>query len=318
MTTLFEAKIDLPSSAVAPDAYDDSYGPVPPDDCVVSGKRDGTPASTYGDLAWDRTDYDPEYRSRWFNFRYWNDGELTPVRDQLSRELRWLMFLLIWKREGSPLAFSTLEQYMSAFRDLARFSENYDCRISDLLSDPVRLTAYVASGVSVCKMKLVSSLLAALTPLGRDEIGFHVLSGSTLKKLQALITKYKKSRKQHPPIPTRIYSAIIVELLRTLNAFEVAADRYLALVVLCAKDVLMGRCERGQRDKKRGLGRAEYRPAFQTLLRQYELVNYFSANDLSCNVTGLSAGLSAVQMAAKLVIQGFSGMREDEARKLPY
>jgi len=67
------------------------------------------------------------------------------------------MFLLMWKREGSPLAFSTLELYLSAFRDLAQFSESRACRIRDLLSDPVRLTAYVASEISVCKMKLLSS-----------------------------------------------------------------------------------------------------------------------------------------------------------------
>ena len=81
MTSRFEPKIDLPADAVAPDAYDDSCGPVPPDDFVVSRKRDGTPASVYGELSWDRTHYDPEYRSRRLNFRYWHDGGLTPVRD---------------------------------------------------------------------------------------------------------------------------------------------------------------------------------------------------------------------------------------------
>jgi hypothetical protein len=318
MTICFEPKIDLLPGAVAPDAYDDSDGPVPPDDFVVSRKRDGTAASVYGDLSWDRTDYDPEYRSRWFNFRYWDNGDLTPVRDQLSRELRWLMFLLMWKREGPPLAFSTLEQYLSVFRDLALFSENHACRIRDLLSDPLRLTAYMVSEVSVCKLKLLSSLLAVLTPLGSEEIGFHVLGGSASKELQAQIARCKQSRKQHPPIPTRIYTAIIAELARQLDEFTAIADRYLALVAICAKDRLMGRCERGQRDKKRGLNQGEYRPAFQALLHKYELVNYFSMNGLKCNVTGLSAGLSAVQMAAKLLIQTFSGMREDEARKLPY
>jgi hypothetical protein len=320
MTSRFEPKIDLPAGAVAPDAYDDSGGRVPPDDFVVSRKRDGTPASVYGELSWDRTHYDPEYRSRRLNFRYWDVGDLTPLRDQLSRELRWLMFLLMWKREGSPLAFSTLERYLSALRDLAQFSERHACRIRDLLSDPARLTAYLATDISVCKMKLLSSLLCALTPLGADEIGFHVLGGSTLRELRALIARYKRSRKQHPPIPTRIYSAIIAELVRELDAFDVVADRYLALVAICAKNTLMGRSQRNQRDRaqEHGLARSEYRPEFPALLPKYELVHYFSANDLSCNVTGLSAGLSAVQMAAKLLIQTFSGMREDEARTLPY
>ena len=320
MTTIFVPKIDLTRGAVAPDSYDDSCGLVPPDDFVVSRNRDGTAASVYGDLSWDRTEYNMECRSSWLNFCYWGDGSLTHVRDQLSREARWLMFLLIWKREGSPLAFVSLERYLGLIRTLAQFSENNSCRIGDVLNDPVRLTAFVDTNISGFTGRALYSLLSALMQLDAEQIGFRVVGGSMLKELLALNNKYKKSLQQHPPIPTRIYTATIFQLARVLDEFDVVADRYLTLVAVCAKDTLMGRCKRSQRDiaKTLGIDQLEYRPAFQELLRKYALATYFSTKALRCDVTGLSAGLSEIQMAAKLVIQTFSGMREEEARTLPY
>ena len=312
--------MDLFAGAVAPDAYDDSCGLIPPNDFVVSRNRDGTTASIYGDLSWDRTAYDPECRSSLLNFCHWNDGCVTPQRDRLSRESRWLMFLLIWKRDGSPLASGSLVQYMTLIRSIAQFSERNSCRISDLLNDSVRLAAYVHAEVSALKMQLISSLISVLMALGPEQTGFRVLGESKLKELRASIHTHRKSQKQHPPIPTRIYSAIISELARGLNEFEIVAGRYLALVSVCAVDALMGRCKRRQREFaiERGLNQWKYRPAFPELLQKYGLVGYFSATGLSCDVAGLSAGLSEVQMAAKLVIQTFSGMREEEARTLPY
>lgn len=320
MSTNFESKMVLIAGAVAPDAYDNSCGLVPPDDFVVSRNRDGTAASVYGDLSWDRTGYDPEGRSCWLNFCHWNNGGLTPERDQLSREARWLMFLLMWKREGPPLAFGSLGQYMSIIRTLAQFGENNSCRIRDVLNDPVRLTAYIDTEIPVSRIRLISSLMSVLMALGPEQIGFRVMGESTLKELRALIDNYKKSQKQHPPIPTRIYSAIISELAHHLDEFDAVAERYLPLVAVCASDPLMGRSKHNQRDaaKKFSLNQWEYRPVFQELLQKYGLVNYFSTKDLNCDVTGLSAGLSEVQMAVKLVIQTFSGMRDEEARTLPY
>ncbi|MHB8057406.1 MAG: integrase, partial [Desulfuromonadaceae bacterium] len=123
-----------------------------------------------------------------------------------------------------------------------------------------------------------------------------------------------------PPIPTRIYSKIIAGLMRELEDFEKVADRYFALLTECTSDPLMGRSKSVINEKIRRLGLADKtpRPPFSQLLRKYDLEDYFASKQLSCDINGLSSGLSDAQMVSKLLIQTFSGMRDEESTELPF
>ena len=77
MKNIFEAKLDVPVGAVAPDAYDGYLGHVPPDDFVVSRFRSGLVASTYGELCWNLSAYHPEGKTSTLNFAYWDAGEIS-------------------------------------------------------------------------------------------------------------------------------------------------------------------------------------------------------------------------------------------------
>ena len=321
-SVVYAAKVELADGMVAPDAWDESLGLVPPDDFVVSRHRDGTVASVYGDPSWNRTPYQPQGRTDWLHFTSWWSNPPSPQQVSLSGEMRYLMFLLIWKRPGNPLSNSSLDNYINAFRRLAQFSDKNSCRIQDVLNSTEMLVEFVEDDVPGGLLVSVKSMLKLLLKLGADDVGFRVLGTNVDRILNTHIGRYKDDARQYAPIPTRVYSQIISAMSAELKDWEDVADRYLALVKDCLDDPLLGKYKTVQIGlaTKHGIARVpgEYRPEFEDLLQKYDLARYFDAHGLVHSTVGLTRGLSYVMTVAKLYIVTFTGMRNAEAGQLPY
>ncbi len=82
---VWEPKLEMPSGTPAPDAYGGSNGLIPPDDFIVSRKRDGSVASVYAALVWDVTAYDPSGRSRKLYFASWCNNAPTKKQQRIVR-----------------------------------------------------------------------------------------------------------------------------------------------------------------------------------------------------------------------------------------
>ena len=318
MNYIFEPKLDMPVGAVAPDEYKPASGREPPDDFVISRHRDGSTASTYGELTWNLSVYQPEGQPSILNFSHWDVGSVTPAREKLSREARYLLFLLMWVREGSSLSIGTLRNYLAVVRAMAQFAEDESCQLRDLLEEEKRMWSFVEAKCSGWMTQTLGSLLPQLAYLGRDHLGFDLVGDKVLQELRTRGLKYRSTLNQHPPIPTRIYSTIITQLLKELSEWEAVADNMLLLVKTCATDPRMGRSIDHQRSISNKLGIPHQRfPSFDQLATK-DCLDYFEANGLSHNVKSLASHIGNIQLVAKLTIQTFTGMREDEALSLPY
>jgi hypothetical protein len=318
MSYVFEPKLDMPVGAASPDKYDPSLGREPSDNFTVSRHRDGSVASTYGDLSWDISAYNPEGQSAILNFAHWLSGNSSPVRDQLSREARHLLFLLMWVRQGSTLSVGTLRNYLSVVRAMARFAENESCQICDLLSVEKRLWKFVDAKCSGWMTQTLGSMLPLLAKIDKEQLGFEPVGDKLLHALHKRGSKYRGTLNQHAPIPTRIYSKIITQLLNELIEWEPLADSMLLLAHECTKDPRMGRHVEYQRSISNKLNLPPSRlPTFEQLATK-DCMDYFHAKKLHPNVKSLSRKLSEIQLIAKLTIQTFTGMRDDEALSLPY
>lgn len=313
----YKANIRLPDGAVAPDLYDSGAGPLPPDNFVVTRQRDGSPLGRYGDLVWDFSPYDPHGRNCSFNFNFWV-GAITPQRDALSRECRWLLFILIYLRPGLALAHGTLNEYLAMLRRLAREAELQGLSIKDLLTVPQRVLALLWGEklVGVSSVKLIS-LLACLAQLGEHVTGIAV---PALTKLQQAFSEKQKeadeTTRQTPPMPTRVYSTVLTGLQRELDEAERVIDRLMALLTAVTADRAMGRC----RDMQLHLGipKAELRPDFVELLQQYELSAWWAGRGYGAEISGLLYALDEIRTAALMQIMAYSGMRVNEAESLPF
>lgn len=317
--TTFQAKSQLPSEMAVPDEYDPSKGRIPPDDFVVSRNKDGSALSYYGEFRWDRTPYSSDGRAANLIFIFWNEGELTPQRNHIARELRWLMFVLLFLRSGQCLSNGTLRHYATTLQYVARFCESRSIRIQDLLADPLLIIESLGRRWNLAHY--LSSLIVLLNVLGPDVIGFDVArKKEAVQMLQKLHRAWSVNNKQHSPIPTRIYSSIISALSQELDDFERAAESILQLFEECASDPLMGRSLESQCTirSRRDLEFKKVFPNFTDLLRKYGLDEYWSTKGYKKSVHGLSTALTEVMVVASLQIQAFTGMRSNEVESLPH
>ncbi len=274
--------------------------------------------SLYGQLSWDRTPYHTDGRTSIINFFFWTEGELTPQRDQLTRELRWLMFILIFLRPGQGLSHNSLSKYLQAFHQIARFCEERSIPIQKLLADPLLIIE--SFGERIYLAYRLAGLITLLNNLGSDVVGFNVVNNEAVRGLQKLGRSWMADSKQHPPIPIRIYSTLISILAQDLDAFDYVADRILKLFEECASDPTMGRNpKRQQRIANQLKMENKIRlPTFPDLLRKYDLEDYWSARCYEKTVLGLSTALTEIMCTASLQIQTFTGMRLNEVQALPH
>lgn len=318
MNIVFEPKIDVPGGILGPDQYDESIGRIPPDNFVVSRGRDGFASSTYGELSWNFSSYHPEEQPNKLNFEFWSTGEITSVREQLTRETRYLIFLLIWKRVGPPLSLGTLRNYLTVVNAIAKYSETVSCKIRDLLGNEKLLWSFIEYRSSGWMTETLGSLLPLLAKIGHAQLGFEIVGNKTLQAIRIRGRQYRTTLKQHSPIPTRIYSKIIAGLSEELSEWEPVAAEILSIVSACGKNPRLGRTVEQQYMISKRLKIPHVGCLTFKQIATPQCLDYFASKSLHPNVKSLSALISEIQLAAKLTIQTFSGMREDEAASLPY
>ena len=293
-------------------------GMAPDEYFVVSRDSSGKPLSFFKDMTWDWTPYDSRGRSRKLNFKFWNLEKKDSLKLTLVAEIKWIMFLAIWRRTGLMLSPQTLHHYIKLLRKLARFSYDNEKKLVDVITNRDAILEFVLSEKNKTA-KDVSAILSMLAALGAEQVGYSVPGIRIKTELRAIASKYAENIKQHPPIPTRIYSHIITTLLEDIDAFENISDKYFQLIMECQSSPLVGRgyVTQCSISKKLGIERPRNTPDFQTLLKRYGLKKYFEEKGLQKTVRGLSNGIYEIQTTIKLVICLFTGMRAEEVSDLP-
>jgi hypothetical protein len=319
---MFEAKLGREFSGPALPEYKGSVHDGPGDDFVVCEHLDGSPASRFGDLIWDFTAYHPEGRGLRFYFAFWGDAVATPELIALSRAVRRIIFALIWHRPGAPLSLGTLSNYLSILCTTAGHAREIEVSLTELLHDSELLAEYAATGCSGWMCETLGSLLGLLASIDGEVLGFSVVSSKTIDAIKKHGKAYRAGIKQHAPMPTRIYSAYIAALRQELSAWLSVSEHALELLELCGTDPYMGRshyqqCQvipkRSGRESKPGT----LRPTIPELCSP-ALAAHIIAAGRSLNIKSLSFLICETQLICKLIIQTFTGMRDDEVCSLPY
>lgn len=180
--TLHQAKIEYIAGANTPDEYDVSLGLPPPHNFVVSRDKEGKPLSCYGHLTWDRTPYQKRAGHCFLTFKYWKTGDITVVRQQLADEMRWLLFVLIYIRDGSPLGNGTLLLYSRKLCVAARYCEEHAITLHDYLTDPRLVARSIGEGGS--SPKQILALIHTLKKIGPELTGLDIAGGKALWDLK--------------------------------------------------------------------------------------------------------------------------------------
>lgn len=315
---IFEPNIAMPPNIPCPDSFIGNKGARPSPDFVVGRRRDGSVASIYSDVEWDLSAYHPTGQRFSIHLARWCNNPPTQIQLAIVDEMRWMMFIVMWLRNGPPLANHTLQSYIQALRELAKFANLNGGSVFAILSDAKLLKYYIGYGAPH-NIGALSALVKTLIELGREKTGIEVVQGALIGELQTIGKDYKSGLKQHPPIPTRIYASLISGLLKELDDFEAISDKFVAVMEACHADPALGRQRRSQRRILPLHGRKrDYRPEMAEVLEKYGLADYFRAKGLPLGIHSLARGITTLFIAAKLTIHVFSGMRDEEAANLPF
>lgn len=321
MNNAFDPKIDILEGMTPPDIWPSSNRLIPDNNFVVSRSHNGKTVSRYGDVKWDMTPYNQRNDKTTFDFTSWCRAPLSEKQQELAFEMRYLMFLLIWKRPPPNLAPHSLKSYMTLLRGIAKHANNRSFKIIEILSQREILLEYISLPISKNHVALLRSLLQLLLQLGEIEIGFKPL-GSECSVWLSRAKRNADLPRQYPPIPTRIYSQILSGLKDELDEWSRVEKNYLKLFSECFKNPLLGRNKTEQITiaKAKGLSRTpgEYYPEFRDLIATYELENYFRTRELKHSVKGLQNGLTFIREIAAVYVIAYSGMRRNEAWHLPF
>ncbi|MEI7612224.1 MAG: integrase [Betaproteobacteria bacterium] len=320
MTRIFEPKLSLHLDAPRLSTFKGHASDEPGDDFVVCYKHDGTPASRYGDLVWDFTAYNAEHRSIRIYFAFWGKTPPSAIQDALSRAIRRVTFALIWHRQGAPLSIGTISNYVTVLCAIAHYTEKLNLELANVFSDPRTLLDYAQRHCSGWMAETLGSLLGVMARIGSDAVGFEVAPKKTIVEIKHLAKSYRSGIKQHAPIPTRIYSAFITGLQNELQEWTAVAEHVLPLFQACGADPLLGRIYTQQRDvisKKLGLKTFEPRPTFKEICPP-EVMSCLETQGRELQVKSLSSIAADTQLVCKLLVQTFTGMRDDEVCSLPY
>lgn len=317
MMVAYEGRLEAAVESPKLDSFAAPEGSVPDDSFVVTRARGGQPRSLYGDLVWDFQAYMPEGRTLTLNFAYWGAGAPTKAQVDRSRETRRLIFSLIWIREGRRLAPRTLANQQPVVNALAKHAEESGLTVFEMLGDEAALDGFIKSSCTGWMVVSLGTLLGNLARMSPLQLGFRLVGSKTI----AAIRRYKArlpGAKQHPPMPTRVYLHFIQGLISEREEWLKVAGAALGALSACGANARVGRSSKQQRFIARRLG-VPYldHPTFEQVA-DANVIAYLHARGKSADVKSLSYVVQEAQVVCKLLIQTFTGMREDEASSLPY
>jgi hypothetical protein len=268
------------------------------------------------EFVWPWTAYHPHKMRSLLHFYYWRTKEnktvtmadITPDREARIRELQFIMALAIyfghgWKETG----FGALRGKLKSLYFIARFAEAKACSVRDVLEQPTLLDAFTRT-ITGHRAVLWITWLSFLGSLDAARLGFQIANPNQWQKLRQEAESARDNSRQHAPLPTRIYGALINNLRIELDDIEAHADRLLAAIVEArqlypaAKAAYHKAC-------------ADFGP---DLVIRHGLALFLKQRTLDNGLKGLAAALNEAFLVCKLVIHVFSGMRSEEARTLPF
>jgi hypothetical protein len=304
---MLDVQFNLPANCVPPDRLEVQPGRQISPDHVISRNRDGAVASYVRDF----TAYDPRGRQRKFYFYYWSDGrsevdlsDISNEREIRVRELQHLMVRLIYRENGQIFSVTSLIGRLGIARLIARFAELEKCSISEVLGVQSILDHFIGWIPEGATTGILFWLrfLWALDPI---DLGYVVVRPKHLRNLEIRAEKQDAMSKQHAPIPSRIYALIINSLSSELDEIDEHKDRLLAaLKESIAPPVHL------RKNQATALG--------PVLISRHGLEDFFEKRGLCRTTTSLRTAVAEIYRICKLQIHVFSGMRDAEAKYLPY
>ena len=236
-----DARLGLPAGVQGPDQWEEDWGRYLPLDHVICRDVDGTP-HTVGKFVWPWTAYTAYHKKLLLHFFYWKPSrgkwvsdaqEITPAREARMRELQFLMTRQIYY--GNECAPATLYNKLSILHLVALYAEARSYSVYEVLTQTALLDACGASLPDYAMEAWISwvRFLRQLDP--QTQLGFSIAPAKLWKDVQRRAKEYNANCRQFPPLPTRVYAALINNLSAELDDIEANKSRLLAALSIARR-----------------------------------------------------------------------------------
>lgn len=281
---------------------------------VVSRAKTGMPLSRFYDDVWDVSAYNLDNIPMFFDFSYWIESR-SPSVDQrrVMDEVKWIVYLMMWVRDGTPINIRTVRHYYHTLSSCARYACSNGISVADIFCDKKCFLEYGRASSSF-ELKQVLALCSALRAVDESLVGYLVLDSRISNKLKKQIARElnHKDYEQHPPIPLRIYSLVLDNLLAELVVIEGLLDSYIELIrefSVSGEPVAVSKKITSTMVNKSAL-------LFKEKIDGLGLLSYFNDRGLSINRKGAVRGIVDIYAVCKLIVHCFTGMRDEEVNML--
>jgi len=206
---------------------------------------------------------------------------------------------------------------------MATYSVEHGITPIELLGSPLEFADYLKSTTThISNLKII---ITKLISVGEAKRGFPLLLEDNVERLVELAKEESTNSKQHPVIPTRIYSELISRTIDEFEEIETIIEPLVEVIRQCSTNPLIGRSRRRQRELSgyKGLGFKQSHPDLPELLDEFGLSAYIEKytqkTEFSNYKTTLQpAHLVHIQGVCFLLISLLSGMRNGEISRLPF
>lgn len=290
------------------------------EDRIVGYKRESSGSLSpvyFSEDFWDLNLYKPLTAGKncYFNFE--------PFEKQLRQEMKELCWLWLTKQVQS--VSSILQCRPTNFKPLYDFALNHGITIKEALSDEKWIGDFTKSATTLTPMYF-TNLRTKIKHLRRFRlqglIDWGPPSNKLIDALSSTNIRYEVEN-QTSVIPSRIYCNLITGLSHLLTEFvehkiaEKIIDLYKRIDALEYAGERKGKLTALSKIKQRTGTNAE-KHTIESLITDTGLNDWLTKYSTTLNLKGLDGTVVVVQLAARLWIHLFTGMRNMEVRSLPY
>ncbi|MBM5570552.1 MULTISPECIES: hypothetical protein [Deefgea] len=283
-------------------------GFLPENNTIISYASDGSVKSRFSDDSWVLNSNELRAKSGTIFF-------LSECDLEAKIFVKYITYLLMFRKKGRRLSDRTLINYSGVVGVIAKFIFDRKCDYFLFFSNQELIKEFF-SGASGWQKETAGSIFAALSKLDFSETGFKIVDCEKMFKLKGVDRVYREKLKQHPPLPTRIYSIILTRLSEKIIEWQEIKTEVMHLVSHSYLDKLWGRTKESKLYRKNKPVAGVIYPKFEDVCSE-NLANYLIKNGYLYSVRGLTSLIGDVQLAVKLTVQAYTGMRDDEASTLP-
>jgi hypothetical protein len=286
------------------------------DECIVAYKTTDEPVYFKEDT-WDLNLYKPVTSS--VDYFFYFERFEQPFRDEMKQ------LCLLWLQHDARNVSSIKACMPTCFTPFYTFAKNHNISIASALSDEQWISDFVTSASELAP-KTLEKFIAIIKRLRRFRLRGYCDFGPESDKLEVALAgcgKHPEGENQTSVIPSRIYCNLIAGLSDILKDFveNNIAEKVIALYARIDSLPSSG----GRLGKLHILSKNKTRPrkykhpkTLESMMADLGLDSWLMKYGMKVNLLGLQAMVGATQLAAKIWIHLFTGMRHMEVNSLPY